>query len=416
MAKTNRHPGNIEERGDGYRVSLRVAGERHRFTLPNVTRREAEAFAKRKAAELEEISSRRALGLPDLLPFAGIGAAACRERAGEGEEPVPAGFLDKWELERVPELAPRSQVSYGQVLARARLFFDRHHPGLRVDEVRPGHIREYLTWRQGRVWRRLPGRGRGMVQTAGRASGSTMQRERATLRVAFEYAVELELRESNPVAAVKAPKVVKRTPVILTDAQFEALLHECEHDPMLWLYVLTLGETGQRCDSEALRAEWEDVQLETGFIWLESGRRGRQTKGKKGRWIPMTPRLLAAMREHFARYRLATYGGQRTRYVFHHTRNHRTAVAGARIASLRRAFKTAAARAGLPDDLHQHDLRHRSVTNMLARGKSAVLVKEMHGHADLRTTMDYTHLAREHLRELVAVDEPPPPAVRSAGL
>jgi integrase len=31
-----------------------------------------------------------------------------------------------------------------------------------------------------------------------------------------------------------------------------------------------------------------------------------------------------------------------------------------------------------------------------------VLVKEALGHADLRTTMGYTHLAKEHLRALVA--------------
>ena len=49
----------------------------------------------------------------------------------------------------------------------------------------------------------------------------------------------------------------------------------------------------------------------------------------------------------------------------------------------------------------QHDLRHRRVTTCLGEGKSAVLVKEAVGHADLGTTMEYTHLAREHVRGLV---------------
>jgi hypothetical protein len=34
-------------------------------------------------------------------------------------------------------------------------------------------------------------------------------------------------------------------------------------------------------------------------------------------------------------------------------------------------------------------------------GKSPVLVKEAMGHSDIRTTMGYTHLAKEHLRALV---------------
>ncbi len=65
------------------------------------------------------------------------------------------------------------------------------------------------------------------------------------------------------------------------------------------------------------------------------------------------------------------------------------------------AFRTATKRAKLPLDFVQHDLRHRRVTTWLADGKSAVLVKEAVGHSDLRTTMAYTHLAREHLRGLV---------------
>ena len=37
----------------------------------------------------------------------------------------------------------------------------------------------------------------------------------------------------------------------------------------------------------------------------------------------------------------------------------------------------------------------------MAEGKNPVHVKEALGHADLATTMGYTHLAKEHLRALV---------------
>ena len=69
--------------------------------------------------------------------------------------------------------------------------------------------------------------------------------------------------------------------------------------------------------------------------------------------------------------------------------------------SLYAAFKSAARRAKLPLDFNQHDLRHRRVTTWLAEGKNPVHVKEAMGHADLATTMGYTHLAKEHLRSLV---------------
>ena len=58
---------------------------------------------------------------------------------------------------------------------------------------------------------------------------------------------------------------------------------------------------------------------------------------------------------------------------------------GRRIVSPYDAFKTAAKRANLPPEFVQH-LRRRRVTMWLTDEKSAVLVKEAVGHADLRTT------------------------------
>jgi len=42
-----------------------------------------------------------------------------------------------------------------------------------------------------------------------------------------------------------------------------------------------------------------------------------------------------------------------------------------------------------------------SLTAWIAEGQSVVHVKEAVGHSDLRTTIAYMHLAREHLRALV---------------
>ncbi len=146
---------------------------------------------------------------------------------------------------------------------------------------------------------------------------------------------------------------------------------------MLGLYVLALGETGGRYESEILWIQWDDIDLEGGFLKI-------------------SPRLRVALREHSLRYRAAKYDGQPSPWVFHHTTARRLHKAGKRIRSLYSAFKAAAERAKLPPEFVQHDLRHRRVTKWLADEKSAVLVREAVGHADLRTTMAYTHLAREH--------------------
>ena len=106
--------------------------------------------------------------------------------------------------------------------------------------------------------------------------------------------------------------------------------------------------------------------------------RDQRTEGKEksgaGRWVPMTPRLRQAMKEHFARYR---FGG--SPWVFHHTLRKRHAEKGARIRGLHRAFRSAAARAKLPPELRQHDLRHRRVTSWLAEGKESGPCEGGHG-------------------------------------
>jgi hypothetical protein len=60
-------PGNLERRGDSYRIRLSVGGARHYFTVATTDRAAAEDFARRKYAELERDRERVAVGLPDAI-------------------------------------------------------------------------------------------------------------------------------------------------------------------------------------------------------------------------------------------------------------------------------------------------------------------------------------------------------------
>jgi site-specific recombinase XerD len=107
------------------------------------------------------------------------------------------------------------------------------------------------------------------------------------------------------------------------------------------------------------------------------------------------------MRDHFAAYRLRTYHNERTPWVFHHELDRRHAKAGTRLGGLRRAFAGAVKRAGLPEALNQHDLRHRRVTTWLDAGHPAHVVQLAMGHADIQTTLGYSHLTESSLKRLV---------------
>lgn len=371
MSKKNSYPGSIDRRAGSYRVRLCVGGVYHGFTLRTGSRKDAERFAREKHRELERLLERRVHGLPEVIHISEL--------------------LRQFEQDELPTLAPGTRRSYRDSLTPIREYFVEKGGNPRLDQIHAKHIKSYLAWR--RV-HRLNGKKP--------LSGRTLAKDRAVLHRIFEIAERLEYREGNPVGKVEIPRYDQRDPVLLTDDEYERLLKECEssRNPMLSLYTLFLGETGVRCRSEALWLRWEDLDLPAKFVWISSGRDGHRTKSGKGRWVPITSRLRAAFEKHVNDY---SQGG--SPWVFHHQGGSRNAEPGDRIASFRNAFDAAAKRAGLPSGFHRHDLRHRRVTSWLAKGGNPVHVKEAVGHADLRTTMGYTHLSREHLRSLLGEED-----------
>lgn len=368
MARRN-YPGSFEKRGNTFRWRVCVGGRRYRETFHTTNRKEAEKIARERYRALSEQVERKRDGL----------------RTGV----TVAELFAEFERDMLPTLSDGTQRAYRDTLKALRLFWVGDAGNLTVDKVRAGHIRAYMTWRR---THRIGGGGVG---------NRTIAKDRAVLHRVFAHADQMEYRDGNPVARTDTPKYDDRDPVILTDDEYERLLKACENRLTLRLYVLALGETGARCESEILWIQWDDVDLDGGFIKVVTGRNGHRTKGGKSRWVPINAQLRQALREHSLRYRAAKYDGQPSPWVFHHTKTRRHHKAGERIRSLYHGFKTAAKRAKLPPEFVQHDLRHRRITKWLAEQKSAVLVKEAVGHADLRTTMAYTHLAREHLRGLV---------------
>jgi integrase len=370
MPKRPDYPGHIEPRGaESWRVTLRVDGRRRRYTVQG-TRRHAENFARKEFQKLER-RTRHAPGAVELR-FSGL--------------------LDRFETDELPTLTPGTAKSYGQSIDVFRAYFVERLEDPTLERIGRGDVKGFVRWR--RTWSSR----KGMDQVG----PHTVARDLRVLHRLFNFALELELVDMNPAARVKAPKADPRTPVLLTRAELDKLLEAAGEDrPMLRLFLLTLAETGVRSASEALHLQWADLDLPGGFIQVRSGRDGHRTKTGRSRWVPLTPRIREAFQAHAAAFRMVTYDGRRSPWVFHHARTHRKAKAGERIRDMRTGFMNARKAAKLPKDLRLHDLRHRRVTTWLAEGKDVVKVKEAVGHASLATTMGYTHLAREHLRDLV---------------
>ena len=145
--------------------------------------------------------------------------------------------------------------------------------------------------------------------------------------------------------------------------------------------VVTVAmESGLR-KGELLGLTWDRVDLSRGVLRLEV------TKSGKRREVPMRQAvydILAAIPEKDRVGRVWPAG------------------------NIRRAFERAVAEAKL-DDFHFHDLRHHFASWFVMRGGSIQALKEILGHADLKMTLRYAHLAPEHLRgEIVKTERRSP--------
>jgi integrase len=67
---------------------------------------------------------------------------------------------------------------------------------------------------------------------------------------------------------------------------------------------------------------------------------------------------------------------------------------------LTRVFRRYAERAGLPQTIRLHDLRHTAITNAIGQGEDILLVAAFAGHAKTSTTVDvYGHLMPDRVRQ-----------------
>lgn len=66
---------------------------------------------------------------------------------------------------------------------------------------------------------------------------------------------------------------------------------------------------------------------------------------------------------------------------------------------LRQMVKRYAQRAGIEQDVHPHTLRHTFATDLYRQTKNIRLVQKALGHADLSTTMIYTHIVDDELED-----------------
>lgn len=223
-------------------------------------------------------------------------------------------------------------------------------------------------------------------------------RHLSALRGLMTFLVREGELKSNPTALSARPKTGRRLPRPLTPEAMLELIGAPDTTTTRGLRdraMLSLAYSAGLRVSELIALRLGDVDFRRGVIAAFG-------KGQKRRLVPLGEVALA----HLGEYRSALCAPGPSRLsesglLFPSPRGRPLT---------RQAFwkivKRYALRAGLPDAVHPHRLRHSFATHLLSGGADLRSVQAMLGHADVSTTEIYTHVTRDHIRRAHARAHP----------
>lgn len=195
---------------------------------------------------------------------------------------------------------------------------------------------------------------------------------------ALRFLYEVSLGKPWMIRHIPFGKRPKKLPVVLSDQEASRLI-ECVPHLKHRMVLLTCYAAGLRV-SEATHLRIPDIDGQRQQIRVTSG------KGRKERRVPVSPRLLSALREYWR---------------IHHPGNYlfpgKTPHVPLSSATVQKACKLAAATAGIRKvGVSPHTLRHSYATGMLEAGVDLLTISKLLGHSSFITTMVYLHVRRQH--------------------
>lgn len=296
-------------------------------------------------------------------------------------------FLEEW-LEQTIKRKNRVRTydKYAQDIEHHLVPALGHH---QLAKLTPSHVQALLN----------------QLEDAG-LSHRSIRNVRAVLRCALNQALRFGYVTRNVAALVDVPGSVTFQPVTIDEAQARRLIEATREHRFEVLFRFALG-LGLR-KGEILGLRWEDVDLAaatmriTGSLQRQRGRLERSaTKTDASvRTIALPPMLLAMLRKHRERQeQLRSVARRWTDSGLVFTSSVGTAIEPS---DLSREFKKVLKRAGLPENLRFHDLRHACATLLIVMGVHPRVVMEILGHSQIGTTMNiYAHVLPRVQREAV---------------
>jgi integron integrase len=301
-----------------------------------------------------------------------------------------------------------------KLLEQTRALLRLKHYSLRTEETYLSWIKRFIVYHQKRhpaemgereVRAFLSG-----LATRRHVAASTQNQALSALLFLYREVLSQPLEWIDAIERAKKPS---RLPVVFTQQEVQAILLQLEG--VKWLVASLLYGSGMRL-MECLRLRVKDVEFGYHQIVVRDG------KGAKDRVTVLPATLIPPLQRHLARARalhehdlregfghvVLPFALERKypnanrewawQYVFPSAKQSRDPRSGVvrrhhlNESIVQRAVKHATRSAGIAKAGNCHSLRHSFATHLLEAGYDIRTVQELLGHADVSTTMIYTHV------------------------
>ena len=219
----------------------------------------------------------------------------------------------------------------------------------------------------------------------------------SSLRRFYGFLIVKKRIQVDPIARIKSPKLTRKLPDSLSEADVDILLNEpdlqdpieCRDRAMLEL----LYATGLRV-TELVSLTMEQLSLRQGLVRVVG-------KGGKERLVPLGELAVNEVEHYLEGARAELLKGKLSDVLFPSRRGQMMT---------RQTFwhriKLYALRAGIVTHISPHTMRHAFATHLLNHGADLRVVQLLLGHSDLSTTQIYTHVAKARLSQLHSEHHP----------
>lgn len=225
---------------------------------------------------------------------------------------------------------------------------------------------------------------------------ATVSRNIASIKAFFLYLFSEGKIQNDAALCLKAPKIEKKMPEILTMGEVSALLEQANGDSPKEIRDKAMLEllyaTGIRV-TELISLKVSDVNLPMHFIMCRDPH--------KERMIPFGTQAHDALERYLGGVRAEMVEDKSSEILFANCSGKPMSRQG-----FWKLIKFYAKKAGITADITPHTLRHSFAAHLVENGADLKSVQEMLGHSDISTTQIYANMNHNRIREVYAKAHP----------